>query len=205
MMDGLDFGTFACDRAANALGCIDGVVSDGFECSGGTYTTGDTCTEVCGDGYHYSQECDDGNYYDDDGCSAECELEDGFYYADISGTYASDVAQEFTEECDGNDYGYLECDCGLTGCEGCINCEVVDGYRCQTADIPSDGSTCTEICGDSFNYAEDTQCDDGNLRSGDGCSKTCSIETGYACDFTTSGVADDCYEICGDGLDYARL
>lgn len=34
------------------------------------------------------------------------------------------------EECDGYDYGYLDCDCGLSDCDGCTDCGVVNGYRC---------------------------------------------------------------------------
>ena len=78
------------------------------------------------------------------------------------------------------------------------------GYQCQPAATPSDGSTCTEQCGDGVNWAEGTSCDDGNKRNGDGCSSTCSIETGFECDFTTYETADVCYEICGDGLDYGK-
>ena len=40
------------------------------------------------------------------------------------------------------------------------------------------------------------QCDDGNTVNGDGCSSTCTIETGYSC----SGSPSVCSPICGDGL-----
>ena len=41
---------------------------------------GSACTEICGDGYHIaSNGCDDGNEIDLDGCSSDCEFEDGFY------------------------------------------------------------------------------------------------------------------------------
>ena len=40
-------------------------------------------------------------------------------------------------------------------------------------------------------------CDDGNTKDGDGCSKECLIEIGYAC----SGVGrDSCHTVCGDGI-----
>ena len=73
------------------------------------------------------------------------------------------------------------------------------GYRCQpAASDPSDGSTCTEICGDGYNYAMGTSCDDKNLRNKDGCSSTCSIEKGFTCTFHAGNTPDECYEICGD-------
>ena len=40
------------------------------------------------------------------------------------------------------------------------------------------------------------KCDDGNLAAGDGCSATCTIETGYSC----TGSPSTCAPICGDGL-----
>ena len=128
-------------------------------------------------------------------------MQDGFY---LEKTYANTVAQEFYETCDGLDYGFLNCDCGntATGCTGCSFCNVVTGYRCQTGDAPADMSTCTEVCGDSINYEQGTKCDDGNLRNNDGCSNTCTIETGYKCRFTTTTTKDTCYEICGDNYDF---
>lgn len=41
-------------------------------------------------------------------------------------------------------------------------------------------SHCTSKCGDCL-IASDEVCDDGNTLSGDGCSDTCTIETGYEC------------------------
>ena len=37
---------------------------------------------------------------------------------------------------------------------------------------------CTEICGDGLDFYH-YGCDDGNLINGDGCSSTCTVETGY--------------------------
>lgn len=139
-MDGLDFGSFECDLvvASDSItnGCWEGAVKTGWTCQGGTYTTPDVCTEICGDGNHFlstNNACDDGNIYDDDGCSSSCVLEEGFYEYDIYGNNEDD-AQIFYELCDGYDYGYLDCDCDTdlsgTNCDGCSNCAVTSGYRC---------------------------------------------------------------------------
>jgi len=40
-------------------------------------------------------------------------------------------------------------------------------------------------------------CDDGNVASGDGCSSTCTVESGYACNTATPNV---CTTTCGDGI-----
>lgn len=46
---------------------------------GGTATTPDICTEICGDGRDYkTYPCDDGNNIDGDGCSANCNIETGW-------------------------------------------------------------------------------------------------------------------------------
>jgi cysteine-rich repeat protein len=212
-MDGLDFGTYECDVDTSADGCYDGAIVDGWECYGGSKSAPDTCTEICGDGIHHSTAttvCDDGNYVDLDGCSSSCETEDGFT---LIGSVASATPQTFDEECDGYDYGYLDCDCGSSAtCDGCdTTCNVIAGWTCLPPDEPSDGSTCTEICGDNINYdSYDTIayvtdiCDDGNTRNNDGCSGTCVVETGFACSTTDYTAKDTCYEICGDGLDYKR-
>jgi cysteine-rich repeat protein len=51
-------------------------------------------------------------------------------------------------------------------------------------------------CGNGF--AEDGEgCDDGNTASGDGCSATCAIETGFEC---MGGEPSACVPTCGDSL-----
>jgi cysteine-rich repeat protein len=55
-------------------------------------------------------------------------------------------------------------------------------------------------CGNgSINTIANEECDDGNSTPGDGCSATCTIETGYAC----SGTPSVCHpiELCWDGID----
>jgi cysteine-rich repeat protein len=50
-------------------------------------------------------------------------------------------------------------------------------------------------CGNSLPDAGEA-CDDGNNTSGDGCSATCTIESGYQCDRIPD---PDVCTICGDG------
>jgi proprotein convertase subtilisin/kexin type 5 len=49
---------------------------------------------------------------------------------------------------------------------------------------------CTEICGDGKRFV--LACDDGNTINGDGCSSTCTIESGYNCRGGTSTSKDTC-------------
>jgi cysteine-rich repeat protein len=63
------------------------------------------------------------------------------------------------------------------------------------------GSTFTEggealaSCGNGVIDAGE-QCDDGNIVSGDGCSTTCTIESGWTC----AGQPSVCHTTCGDGI-----
>jgi len=57
----------------------------------------------------------------------------------------------------------------------------------------SAGSGNTPVCGNGKIDGDDA-CDDGNTKSGDGCSDSCEQEDGWTCDAT------GCNEICGDGL-----
>ena len=55
-------------------------------------------------------------------------------------------------------------------------------------------STCVQVCGDGVKTSSE-QCDDGNLVSLDGCSSTCTIESGWTCGATSPSV---CTPICCD-------
>ena len=49
-----------------------------------------------------------------------------------------------------------------------------------------------EICGKGWRVSNKIQCDDGNLKDGDGCSKTCQVEEGFVCSGGTSTSPDLC-------------
>lgn len=50
-------------------------------------------------------------------------------------------------------------------------------------------------CGDGFIEGIE-ECDDGNPDDGDGCSSTCTVESGWDC----TGEPSACTEVCGDGI-----
>jgi len=136
---------------------------------------------VCGDQLlGAGEECDDGNLLPDDGCSADCRLEQircpsatsqGF--CDVRPVTCGDGIGEATELCD---------DGNQVGGDGCAaDCMTVEpGWHCR---VP--GRRCVPICGDRLIVGGET-CDDGNLTDGDGCSSTCLTESGAA--------------FCGDGV-----
>ena len=147
---------------------------------------------VCGDGTRQgTEECDDGNTENGDGCSSECTVENGWDCS--SGTC---VLKPAPETCgDGVVEGDEVCDDGNTeNGDGCTaNCLVVEtGYAC-----PNLGGPCVKleetVCGDG-QKTTDEECDDGNTDDGDGCSAECKIEEGWDCSTGT------CKPICGDSF-----
>jgi fibro-slime domain-containing protein len=92
-----------------------------------------------------------------------------------------------------------ECDPGPSSIPGCnpTTCRIANDYYCS-----GQPSLCVRsICGDGLR-APDEQCDDGpgNVTTpgtpvdGDGCSATCTVETGYVCPPNLS-----CKPVCGNG------
>ncbi|MEM9192756.1 MAG: DUF4215 domain-containing protein [Myxococcota bacterium] len=155
--------------ACRATRCGDGLVAgfelcdDGGVCNGGNGTActsdadcataadGDTCEPQAGDG-----------------CSASCQLEDGFVCpnegAACVATVCGDGVAEGTEDCD---------DGNATIGDGCT--------PFCTREPQCTNGTCAAVCGDEVVFAPET-CDDGNVIAGDGCSPTCQVEPGYACE-----------------------
>ncbi len=139
----------------------------------------------CGDKQITNEErCDDGNSVGGDGCSADCQIEQGFYCVTPG------------EAC-------IQFKCGngiLDDKETCDDGNRVDGDGCSTAcqredgwDCVTPGEACVEITCDS---ATGKTCDDGNRVDGDGCSSKCQIEKGWICPDSVK-----CYVAgCGDGV-----
>jgi len=56
------------------------------------------------------------------------------------------------------------------------------------------------ICGDSVIFTGNgEECDDGDTASGDGCSATCQIESGWSCTGEPSDCSDDNECLVGNG------
>ncbi len=165
--------------------CDDGNESSGDGCSSDCKTIeegyscvseGQACAAICGDAVKLGDEdCDDGNTKSGDGCSDGCRLEVGFKCTTVGAacetTTCGDNVVEGTEQCDdtllsaGPDRPF----------DGCYNC--VKEPTCGT-------NGCTGACGDGVILGAEA-CDDGNVRDGDGCSSTCTIEPGFACENRT--------------------
>ncbi|MEW5851248.1 MAG: DUF4215 domain-containing protein [Myxococcota bacterium] len=142
--------------------------------------------ELCGDGIISGTEtCDDANPAAGDGCSASCQVEDG-YVCTGEPSLCSQV------DC-GNGIITADegCDDGneLSG-DGCSNtCQVESGYVCV-----GQSSRCYRVCGNGVINTQEA-CDDGNSVNGDGCNAVCMLEDGYTC----VGAPSVCTQDCGNG------
>ncbi len=145
----------------------------------------------------------------DDGCCAPgC---DNTNDSDCTPVCGNSVV-EATELCDGDCPTLADCDdvdaCtadGLTGdasdCDAqCQNTPItacVDGDGCcaPSCDITNDND-CAAVCGNSVVDGPES-CDDGNTADGDGCSATCTVETGWIC--ADGGASGCCRDEDDDG------
>ncbi|PRP90672.1 hypothetical protein ENSA5_62910 [Enhygromyxa salina] len=210
--------------------CGNAVVDPGEECDVGNETMfcdADCTFAVCGDGYHntLSEECDDGNSENTDGCVGPCEL----------ATCGDTFVQEGVEECDdGNQDNDDDCtsQCMAAVCgdgfvhaqdEECDDANMIDTDACTaqcTASYCGDGvlwegmETCDDgnmddtdacptscepaVCGDGFVHAGFEDCDDGNMIDDDFCANDCTGIGYTACFESDFGVLNngDPWVIC---------
>jgi cysteine-rich repeat protein len=131
------------------------------------------CTgAACGDGtVDASEDCDDGNLIDGDGCDADC-----------TWTCTTNADCSDGNPCNGNER------CAMPSTLG-SNCQMraapADGTACNADMNPATRDICRAMtcvassCGDGFTdtgASPAEQCDDGNTMNGDGCSSTCQTE-----------------------------
>jgi cysteine-rich repeat protein len=144
---------------------------DGWRCTSETEHGTSSCIRVCGDGVKLpclSEECDDGNLIDGDGCNRVCDVEPGF---------ACTNGPTVCYRCgDGQVDPVEQCDQGSGDSPGCdATCFVAPGWACE-----GEPSVCTYLCGNGVRD-EGEECDDTGLTGGDGCSPACTIEPDWRC------------------------
>jgi len=193
---------------------VTGDIKDTYIISKDTGTPYVSPVENCGNGLIDAEEdCDGTNISSDDTCISEhydggellCAIDCSFDY----GSCALDSCPDGTI-----DTGTEQCDCDAdasctltelnsqtcsshlgTGYSGILGCSQTS---CQ---FDTSGCSYTPTCGDSLNEIGE-QCDDGDTSSGDGCSSTCTIESGWTC--TGGSGQSSCTEIstqeCGNNL-----
>ena len=174
-------------------------IEHGWGWIGGSPTSTDVWTIICGDGIYMSaaEQWDDGNIASGDGWSQMCKLESGFSWTT---TASNNPATVWHETCgDGIRMLSTGCDDGNTvSGDGCSStCTVESGYSCQGGS-PISPDVCLVLWGDGkIDSSDPSVCDDGNNIDGDGCSSTCKVEVGFKCVHTAT-TSDVCSEIWGD-------
>ena len=145
----------------------------------------------CGDGFvDVGEECDDGNFVNNDACSNSCKI----------GFCGDDIIQELIGEvCDGDILTCTTID-GYVGIQNCIDVGdlACEGYnKCIT----------TERCGDRIiNGNED--CDDGNNVENDLCNNECKLTScgdGSLQNPNGFGINENCdsdSRLCSNGVSY---
>jgi cysteine-rich repeat protein len=177
-----------------------------FVCGNGLVEQNPACS-IC----YGNETCDDGNRSDGDGCSSRCQIEYGWNCGTPSGDGASvctrsvvcgDLTISGAEECDDGDTESGD------GCDE--SCQVEEGWECSdtatqdpwplSGPNPNPWKFCHEVCGDGITVGRELggylYCEDGNTRSGDGCSSDCRIEQGARCG---DGIRIEELEECDDG------
>jgi cysteine-rich repeat protein len=104
------------------------------------------------------------------------------------------VACSINSDCDDDN----ECTSDVCSSGTCSYINLSSGTACTGGTCDGSGNcTVTPFCGDGVISAGVEGCDDGDVSSGDGCSSTCQVESGWIC----SNEPSDCVEIppvCGD-------
>ena len=152
------------------------------------------CQAACGNGkLDETEQCDDGNLVDGDGCDRNC-----------TKTGCGNGVQTANEGCDdGNNVNGDGCDnnCVVTGCgngivtgaEACDDGNLVNGDGCD--------NNCTiTACGNGV-ATDGEACDDGNATNGDGCDVNCTVTACGNGVTTGTEACDDGNDINGDGCD----
>ncbi|HEY7957545.1 MAG TPA: DUF4215 domain-containing protein [Polyangia bacterium] len=173
----------------SALGCTfsnPGLISDA-----GSDAGADAAVTTCGDGVlDPSEQCDDGNTVNGDGCQADCTF-----------TCVSDGQCDDHDPCTGTESCTAQHTC-LAGTP------LADGASCGAGHICKGQSCQAASCGDGIVTAPE-ECDDGNAIDGDGCDSDCtfscvSSDPARSCTPTDGctgpGTCDDASHVCAPGV-----
>ncbi|CAD8183516.1 unnamed protein product [Paramecium octaurelia] len=218
-------------------GCKDCRYSCRIGCSSCNYTTKEClscefpgftpisyyCKNLCGDGIvavdpsgFYSEQCEDGNTINNDGCSNTCQFQcqpttictscisnrceicaTGYYLSNqkVCIPICGDSIFVPDEQCESS---------LILPYKGCQNCQIKCQNSCLTCNTTELGCLqcktgynridylCYSICGDQI-ITEDEECDDGNLIYGDGC-YFCQFNCQDSCLNCLKGICYDCQE-----------
>ncbi len=210
---GFTGGTLACStnctyntNNCSAGACGDGIVQAGEACDDGNLADNDGCSSNCQlEGCNTAGDCP--------GMDTECQFRTcsagvcGISYSASGTTVSSQTPGDCQQTVcngtgnvvnvpndadlpadDGNQCTSEVCNAGNPNSQN-----LPEGTACsQNGGVICDGSgTCISnaVCGDGIPQAGES-CDDGNLTNGDGCTATCSVQSGYSCAGSPSACVD---------------
>lgn len=181
-------------------------IESGWSCLGGSLSSRDTCSEICGDGKVIirspSTHWDDQNTVVNDGWDANCITETGWSWTGGSASTKDTcidiwgdgkvMRRSTSNYCD---------DTNTIDNDGCSSeCLTETGWTCSGGNI-STQDTCTDIWGDGMVVVRSASnyWDDSNLVSSDGWSSSWMTEAGWTWTGGDPSTADICNDLCGDG------
>lgn len=132
--------------------------------SGGSSMGGFGGSAGAGTGFY--EQCDDGNVASGDGCTSDCDVEDG-YVCTLPGTPCR------IPTCGD---GFIDF---IPNPDGCVPIDGVGGGSSGAGGSAGTGSG--GFAGGGVSCGTYEECDDGNTASSDGCSSACTAEDGYVC------------------------
>jgi hypothetical protein len=184
-------------------------IRDGTEKCEGTNVGGATCAGVMGSGYTGTLKCYAA------GTANACKFDTSLCVAPC--TCASDNNICTTDICQDNSCQHIKignCCTSVSQCTSGVKCtsSVCSGNRCAypiiTTCKSNDGccptgcnalndNDCASVCGNGIKEGTE-KCDDGDKSSGDGCSSSCTVESGYSCNTASPNV---CTKTCVSNCD----
>jgi cysteine-rich repeat protein len=183
-------------------------IEAGWSWSGGTTTTPDSWSEICGDGIRFNSlaaYCDDGGTATGDGWDNNCAVETGWIWSGGS-TSVSDTCFEICG--DGIRFNSLSSywdDGNTLSNDGWDNSWAIETGWLWSGGTTSSADSCTEIWGDGIRFNSlTTYWDDGNTNDNDGWSNLWAIELGWECTGGTTTTQDAWTEIWGDGMRFSN-
>ena len=184
-------------------------IESGWTCFGGTSSNKDTCNDIWGDGNKYSTVStfwDDGNKLGGDGWSSSCLIESGWTCSGGTPTNKDSCSEICGDGARFNSISTYWDDGNLANNDGWNSSwQIETGWTCSGG-TSSNKDTCNDIWGDGKKYSSlSTFWDDGNKLSGDGCSSSWFIESGWGCSGGTSTNQDTWTELCGDGVRFNSI